>query len=756
MTQSTLHSPAKTAHASHESAPVPSHKRAVQQSVSGIVSDAKNASYTSQTNITFDQKTIPGALLTINDETIIKIKEAKFVVPLTPEQQRQVKQWQNDQKTLKIDIRSAPPAITLSTVSPKTPDSIKINALEAQAINLTVLQNKTALAQHATPKMPDSVLKPTPVLLQQSPDIQKLHLHVPKVDAVIELRLPKLHPEIANLLKKVAPNTFALIDVTTSQAKITSTYLPVQIAIDGLDMPITTNASSSEKGTSLLLKLLQQQLPSQFQISSKVFTQWVNKSDLAQVLSTDKMHSLTTLLNKTDTIHIAKTPHGMTMQAGHNDKNLGTASVRVIPNKDPSSHIGRNPSMTPMTNTDLPITVQLNKTQLLEIDQTQIPVSTRGVSDVAQGQDNFRLKHLFGTLKEFLGTSALPSPNTNKISLTTSSATLSEPKTENVPSVQAQPTNNKLLLNDLSLFKDLQYAAVETKLPMITKEFNKLLATVKDIGLQSPQSGLQHEPITNRPVSEQSPTFSSDTPESDINQLLRVFANNSLIAGLENQFRAPQQTSSLLNGLTTMVQIALVQKLNGQLDTQRGLSDVLKQQLKPFIPATSIASNGRISADNGDNRNALVNGIAQVLKNHSQARKINAEVNTQTMDTQYFILPNIANHNKDNIEVLFKREKEHANTHNQREQEQGWHVSLRFAIGEYGVLLTKAFIQNKVIQLNLYASTTSLLNLVNTHKESLETRLVDLGFDLKGYQSYQGKIPDSLVEQQHEIWQTQI
>ena len=131
-------------------------------------------------------------------------------------------------------------------------------------------------------------------------------------------------------------------------------------------------------------------------------------------------------------------------------------------------------------------------------------------------------------------------------------------------------------------------------------------------------------------------------------------------------------------------------------------------------------------------------------------------LNHQTMDTQYFILPNITNQNKDNIEILFKKDHEHANTDEQKQTQQGWHISLRFSIGEYGVLLTKAFIQNKVIQLNLYASSTPLLDLVNNHKKALETRLSELGFDLKGYQSFQGKIPESLVEQQHEIWQTQV
>ena len=692
MTQSTLHTPAKHTHIFNE--PLRDSKSNLTQSAAAAVSTPRSSNHFEKTHVTFDQKVIAATLTTKNNEAALHIKDAKIVLPLSSVQHQQVKQWQSEQKTISVEIRSELPAIKLSAVPSNkvteltNPTAVKqiavnnvfkqsdvnavskqdvspvfkVNIKEAQAINLTVLQNKPSLIDHATPKVPASVLKPTPVLLQQTSDRQKLHVHVPKIDAVVEVRLPKLSPELANLLQKVPANTFALLDGALGQNKISNSQLPLQIAIDGLDTPITIKAPIAEKSASLLLNVLQQQLPSQFQIPSKIFNQWVNTSDLAQVLPVDKMQNLSAILSKTDVVHVARTQQGVTIEAVNVAKNLklsGSPDTTNIGNniginKGLSSavHLGESSH----SDAHRSISIMLNKTQLSALEQAN---ALRNPSQfyppqLNMDQEKLGLKNILGTMKELLGSAVFKSDGIEKGGVAQALAGVTAKSTTNVQPTpnelstqthsmgQASLTKNKIVLNHLSLFKDLQYAGVEAKTPIIPNELNKLLHKTNDnTGLMT-HSSLQLHPVTNKLVTELGQQLASDSPESDINNLLKVFAANSLVTGLENQLRAPQQTSSLLSGLTTMIQIALAQKLNTQLDTQNGLTHALKQQLKPFVPVTLVTNTGRNTTENSDSRNALVNGIAQVLKNHSQVRKINAEVKSPNHGYSVFY---IAQHN---------------------------------------------------------------------------------------------------------------
>lgn len=327
---------------------------------------------------------------------------------------------------------------------------------------------------------------------------------------------------------------------------------------------------------------------------------------------------------------------------------------------------------------------------------------------------------------------------------------------------QLLPFNEKLLSNNdnglTTAQSNVRIIESMSQQPINTKSINALLQLVKSSAVATPSSDI---PSANGPLITEKTTPNSQQILADVLELTQTDMLNTMrnqIANVQPTAQSPHST--LLSGLTTLVQISLANKLQSVLGasaTKTAAQEHLQQLITPHLAAIANTVNQRANtrvSDNTDSTSELLQGISRLLKSHSLQQVVNQEWQIQHPDTQYFTLPNFLSGSKQPIQLLIKEESSSTTDSDIQQIGNKWHISLQFDIPEQGKLLTKAILQDKTIQINLYGSSKALLDNINQHKSALEQRLVNLGFDIRSQDAYQGVIHDSLLDTHTAITQS--
>lgn len=215
----------------------------------------------------------------------------------------------------------------------------------------------------------------------------------------------------------------------------------------------------------------------------------------------------------------------------------------------------------------------------------------------------------------------------------------------------------------------------------------------------------------------------------------------------------------LINGLVAMLQASLQAKLLSQ--QPQLLSALLQSSALAKRMPTAAASN---KTNNGqakllqdlstlDPKGNLIGELNKVLSGHSLHKMSGAEASLQQNDSFYYVLPNLFSPQHKDIEIVIKRE--HSSNNKEQQNQQSWQLSMKLDIGKRGEILAKVKLAGNTLDLNMYASSSTLKETIVNYLPQLNTRLTSLGLLVKP-QCFLGKIPDTLHKTNFQAVQTYV
>jgi hypothetical protein len=243
--------------------------------------------------------------------------------------------------------------------------------------------------------------------------------------------------------------------------------------------------------------------------------------------------------------------------------------------------------------------------------------------------------------------------------------------------------------------------------------------------------------------------------DSDVNQIRQLLTTPALNLSA-SQMSSPTSSQGFMSALVTLLQMSLSAKLARNQSSRAEhiittLNNVLgsSSQIKPDITKKSLSEMSQL-----DQKHQLMKEIARLFSGHQANKLGNAEQMIQGQETFYYNLPSALGGTFKDIELLIKRE-EH-NKENPSADEQSnktWQLTMKLAVGEMGEILTKAKLRADTLEINFYASNEAVKIQVMNYLPLLRRKLDSLGIEVSKSHCQLGKIPDTLQQRPHHVFQ---
>jgi flagellar hook-length control protein FliK len=169
---------------------------------------------------------------------------------------------------------------------------------------------------------------------------------------------------------------------------------------------------------------------------------------------------------------------------------------------------------------------------------------------------------------------------------------------------------------------------------------------------------------------------------------------------------------------------------------------------------SSVSPKAMIEISQLEQKHQLMKEIGRVLSGHQTNKLRNAEQVIQGQETFYYNLPSALGGTFKDIEILIKREENpKENTSDDALGNKTWHLTMKLAIGNLGELLTKAKLRSDTLDINFYASNETVKVQVMNYLPLLRRKLDSLGIEVSKSHCQLGKIPDTLQQRPHHMFQ---
>jgi hypothetical protein len=243
--------------------------------------------------------------------------------------------------------------------------------------------------------------------------------------------------------------------------------------------------------------------------------------------------------------------------------------------------------------------------------------------------------------------------------------------------------------------------------------------------------------------------------EQDANQIRQLLSTPALnLSAL--QMISPASSQGFMSGLVTLLQMSLSARLSRN-HTSRAehitatLNTVLSgtRKVKPGITPKAMLEMSQL-----EHKHQLMKEIGRLLSGHQTSKLSNAEQMIQGQETFYYNLPSALGGTIKDIELLIKREENDTKDSSVDEQNnKTWQLTMKLAVGDLGELLTKAKLRPGTLEINFYASNETVKIQVMNYLPLLRRKLDSLGIEVSKSQCQLGKIPDSLQQRPHHVFQ---
>jgi hypothetical protein len=295
----------------------------------------------------------------------------------------------------------------------------------------------------------------------------------------------------------------------------------------------------------------------------------------------------------------------------------------------------------------------------------------------------------------------------------------------------------------------------ETSKPLLNG-ITELLTTQPDL---APLLKTLNQQLSKIVSAEQTPST------AEIKQILQQPA----LAISSTSLLQPAKGNDLLTGLIKLIQLSLSAKLH---QNQPKLAPLLQNWLASAVQATKQSSanlplptsntrNMLQDIEQAQTRHQLLKQLNGFLANHSLSKLSTAEQSVQGQDSLYYVLPNGSGDNRQDTELLIRREPDQeVSTTGKRTARSLWHLTMKLDAGNWGQILAKAKLGNTDKQpeliLDLYCSEQRLQRKTLQLLPFFDKRLQDLGIAVKQSRCQLGRIPERLHQRPHHIFQTQV
>ena len=241
----------------------------------------------------------------------------------------------------------------------------------------------------------------------------------------------------------------------------------------------------------------------------------------------------------------------------------------------------------------------------------------------------------------------------------------------------------------------------------------------------------------------------------DINQIRQLLTTPALnLSAL--QMVNPTSSQGLMSGLVTLLQISLSARLaRNQPSRAENISTTLNSVLrstgkvKPDVTTKALNDISQL-----EQKHQLMKQIGRLLSGHQTSKLSNAEHMIQGQETFYYNLPSVLDGNFKDIELLIKREdKNKRNPSVEEQNNKTWQLTMKLAVGNMGEILTKANLRADTLEINFYASNEAVKIKVMNYLPLLRKRLGTLGIEVSKSHCQLGKIPDTLQQRPHHVFQ---
>jgi hypothetical protein len=244
--------------------------------------------------------------------------------------------------------------------------------------------------------------------------------------------------------------------------------------------------------------------------------------------------------------------------------------------------------------------------------------------------------------------------------------------------------------------------------------------------------------------------------EQDVNQIRQLLTTPALnLSAL--QMINPTSSQGFMSGLVTLLQMSLSARLARNQSSSRAeyitatLNEVLSGTSKV---KTSVTPKAMIETSQLEQKHQLMKEIGRLLSGHQTSKLSNAEQMIQGQETFYYNLPSALGGTFKDIELLIKREEnDKENTSVDEQGNKTWQLTMKFAVGDLGELLTKAKLKADTLEINFYASNETVKIQVMNYLPLLRRKLDSLGIEVSKSQCQLGKIPDTLQQRPHHMFQ---
>jgi hypothetical protein len=243
--------------------------------------------------------------------------------------------------------------------------------------------------------------------------------------------------------------------------------------------------------------------------------------------------------------------------------------------------------------------------------------------------------------------------------------------------------------------------------------------------------------------------------EQDANQIRQLLTTPALnLSAL--QMITPTSSQGFISGLVTLLQMSLSARLTRN-QTSRAehitttLNDVLSgtSKVKPSLTSKAMGEMSQL-----EQKHQLMKEIGRLLSGHQASKLSNAEQMIQGQETFYYNLPSALGGTIKDIELLIKREDNDKEEPSADESSnKTWQLTMKLAVGELGELLTKAKLRADTLEINFYASNEAVKIQVMNYLPLLRRKFDSLGIEVSKSHCQLGKIPDTLQQRPHHMFQ---
>lgn len=274
------------------------------------------------------------------------------------------------------------------------------------------------------------------------------------------------------------------------------------------------------------------------------------------------------------------------------------------------------------------------------------------------------------------------------------------------------------------------------------------------------ETSLFREPATKAAIEQIIKQLAQSVPqgkEQDSQQIRQLLTQPALSITALQLIQPPAQ-QGLIGGLVALLQLSLAARLNR---TQPALSERIHSVMSAISDSAikpSPAQTARTLTDINqlEQRNQMIRLLSGLFSQHQSAKLTSAEQALQGQETLYYVLPSGSGDDRQDVELLIKRETEEKDKDNKPSGEQKvWNLTMKMCIGELGEMLTKARLAENSMDIDFYTSNNEVKDLVLNYLPLLKKRLASLGIEVAKTQCQLGKIPSQLQVRPYHIFETQ-